>query len=245
MAIKQTTTVNTILGGALTIVQPSDGYRFAIDSILLARFASPQQRARVLELGAGCGVVSVMLAALHHLREIVAVELQPRLAAIIAHNSTANGVPGLRAICADLREATIPGLTPASFDYVVANPPYRAAWRGRESPDPDRRIARGGGGAMLSEFIAAAAHYANRGGKVAIVFTASRTAELFAEMRQRSLEPKRIRFVHSRPGAPAKIILLEARKGGGIESIIEPPLFIYSSPGIYTHEANAMLTGTA
>jgi tRNA1Val (adenine37-N6)-methyltransferase len=242
MAIKQAQTVDPILGGALTIVQPSGGYRFAIDSVLLARFARPRQRARVLELGAGCGVVSVILAALHYPREVVAVELQPRVAAMIAHNAALNGV-AMRAICADVRRI-VPGLTPATFDYVVANPPYRAAWRGRESPDAERRVARGGGGAMLSDFVAAAGHYANHGGKVAIVFTASRTAELVAEMKQRSLEPKRIRFVHSRPGEPATMILLEARKGGGIEAIIEPPLFIYSSPGVYTDEARAMLTRT-
>jgi tRNA1Val (adenine37-N6)-methyltransferase len=242
MAINQAQTIDTILDGALAVVQPSGGYRFAIDSILLARFARPRQRAQVLELGAGCGVVSLILAALHHPAQAVAVELQPRLAAMIAHNAALNNLV-VRAICADLRK-TIPGLTPAAFDYVVANPPYRAAWRGRESPDAERRIARGGGGATLPEFIAAAARYANHGGKVAMVFTASRTAELVAEMKQRSLEPKRIRFVHSRPGETATMILLEARKGGGIEAIIEPPLFIYSSPGIYTDEASAMLNRT-
>ncbi|MBV8453123.1 MAG: methyltransferase [Deltaproteobacteria bacterium] len=240
MASNQAQTVDSILGGALALVQPSAGYRFTIDSILLARFAHPRRRARVLELGAGCGVVSLILAALHHPAEAVAVELQPRLAAMIAHNAALNDVV-VRAICADLRR-NISGLAPAVFDYVVANPPYRAAWRGRESPDAERRVARGGSGAALPEFITAAARYTNHGGKVAMVFTASRTAELVAEMKQRSLEPKRIRFVHSRPGAAATMILLEARKGGGIEAVIEPPLFIYSSPGVYTDEAHAMLT---
>jgi tRNA1Val (adenine37-N6)-methyltransferase len=243
MAINHAQTVDTILGGALTIVQPSGGYRFAIDSLLLARFARPRQRARILELGAGCGVVSVMLAALHNPREVVAVELQPRLAALIAHNAILNKTQAVRAICADVRR-TIPGLMPGSFDYVVANPPYRAARRGRESPDAERRVARGGGGATLPEFIAAAARYANHRGKVAVVFTASRTAELIAEMKERSLEPKRIRFVHSKPEEAATMVLLEARKGGGIETIIEPPLFIYNSSGVYTDEACAMLTRT-
>jgi tRNA1Val (adenine37-N6)-methyltransferase len=241
MTINPAQTVDTILSGGLTIVQPSGGYRFAIDSILLARFARPRQRAQVLELGAGCGVVSMMLAALHHPNQVVAVELQPQLAAMIAHNAALNGIAVVREVCADIRRI-IPGLTPAAFDYVVANPPYRAASRGRESPDAERRVARGGDGATLADFVAAAARYANHGGKVALVFTASRTAELIAEMKQRSLEPKRIRFVHSRPGESATMILLEARKGGGIEAIIEPPLFIYRAPGVYTDEARAMLT---
>jgi tRNA1Val (adenine37-N6)-methyltransferase len=241
MAIEQAQTIDTILSGALTIVQPSGGYRFALDSILLARFARPRQDARVLELGAGCGVVSLILAALHHPREAVAVEVQPGLAALITHNAALNKIAPVSAICADLRQ-TIPGIEPGAFDYVLANPPYRAAWRGHESPNAQRRIARGSGGATLPEFIAAAARYARHGGKVAIVFTASRTVELAAELIQQSLEPKRIRFVHAKPGEAATMILLEARKGGGVEAIIEPPLFIYSSPGVYTDEARAMLT---
>jgi tRNA1Val (adenine37-N6)-methyltransferase len=241
MAINRAQTVDTILGGALTIVQPSGGYRFAIDSILLARFAHPGRRARILELGAGCGVVSITIAALHSPKEVVAVELQPPLAALIAHNATLNKVEAVRPICADVRRI-VPGLAPAAFDYIVVNPPYRAAQRGRESPDMERRVARGGGGATMSEFIAAAARYASPRAKVAIVFTASRTAELIAEMKQRTLEPKRIRFVHSKPEESATMILLEARKGGGVETIIEPPLFIYNSSGLYTDEARAMLT---
>jgi tRNA1Val (adenine37-N6)-methyltransferase len=242
MSFDQAQTVNSILGGALTIVQPLGGYRFSVDSILLARFAHPTRQLRILELGAGCGVVSVVLAALYQPKEIVAIEVQPPLAALIARNAVLNGTAELKAICADIRES-IPELKADEFDYVVANPPYRAATRGRESPDAQRRISRGGGGATLREFIAAAARYVHDGGKLAIVFTASRTAELVTEMRQRTFEPKRIRFVHPTPGASATMILVEARKGGGVETIVEPPLFIYDSPGAYSEEARVMLTG--
>jgi tRNA1Val (adenine37-N6)-methyltransferase len=243
MALDQAETVDSILGGAVTIVQPASGYRFAIDSILLARFVRPRHRDRILELGAGCGVVSIVLAALHHPSEITAVELQPRLAGLIAHNAALNGATAVTAICSDIRRP-IPGLMPATFDWVVLNPPYRAASRGRESPDPERRAARGGDGAMLADFIEAAARYANHGGRIAMVFTASRTAELIALMKQHSLEPKRVRFVHSKPQESATMVLLEARKAGGPETTIEPPLFIYGPSGDYSDEVRAMVTRT-
>jgi tRNA1Val (adenine37-N6)-methyltransferase len=241
MGIEQGRTTGTILGGAVTIVQPQSGYRFAIDSILLARFARPRRYARVLELGAGCGVVSIIVAALHRPKEVVAVELQPCLAAMIAENATLNRTPAVREICADIRRS-IPGLSPASFDYVITNPPYRAARRGRESPNPERRVARGGEGAGLTDFIAATSRYAANGGRVALIFTASRITELIAEMKHRSLEPKRLRFVHSQPAEAATMVLIEARKAGGIEAIIEPPLFIYDSNGEYTGEARRIMT---
>jgi tRNA1Val (adenine37-N6)-methyltransferase len=240
MATNPVQTFDKILGGAFTIVQPSAGQRFAVDSILLARFARPRHGARVLELGAGCGVVGVMIAALHRPRQVVAVELQPRLAAMIAENAAINGIAAMTSACADVRQRNIPGVAPAAFDYVVSNPPYRMARSGRESPDAERRIARGGG-TTLNDFIVASARYVRYGGRVALVFTAARTAELIATLKEHSLEPKRIRFVHPMADKPAVMLMVEARKGGGIETTIEPPLFLHARPGIYTAEARELL----
>ena len=196
----------------------------------------------MLELGAGCGVVAVMLATLYRVNTVVAIELQPELAAMIERNTALNGTAAVSAICADFRHRVVPGAEPGTFDYVVANPPYRAAATGRQSPNLQRRIARGAGGATLAEFIAAAARYATDHGKVAVVFTASRAAELIVELKRHALEPKRMRFVHPRAERPATLILVEARKNGGTEAFIEPPLFLYRESGVYTEEAHALLT---
>jgi tRNA1Val (adenine37-N6)-methyltransferase len=237
------TTLDSILGGRLRILQPRDGYRFSVDSILLGRFVRARDRDRVLELGAGCGVVSIMVAAKSRAREVVAVEIQPTLAALIARNAAMNRLAQVSAIHADLCGRKIDGLASASFDLVVANPPYRARNAGRESPNSGRRIARGSTQGSLADFIDAAARYARNRGIVAMAFAASRSAELIAELRARSLEPKRIRFVHPRTGRAASTILVEARKGGGIEVTIEPPLALYGDDGTYTAEAAAMLSG--
>jgi tRNA1Val (adenine37-N6)-methyltransferase len=234
-------TIDSILGGALTLVQPRNGYRFSIDSILLGRFVRVRPRDRVLELGAGCGVISVMIAALWRPREIVAVEIQPELAAFAIRNAASNGLDALRIINADLRARRIDGLAPASCDLVVANPPYRALRSGRASPNPGRRIARDESAATMADFVAAAKRFAADGAKVAFVFDASRSAELLRCMAANALEPKRIRFVHPRADAPASTVLVEARKGGGIEATIEPPLMLYDRPGAYSDEARELM----
>jgi tRNA1Val (adenine37-N6)-methyltransferase len=223
------------------VCQPRDGYRFSVEAILLGRFASARARDRVLELGAGCGVVSIMIATLNRPREVVAVEIQPEMAAMAARNAAKNGLKTVRVVCADIRQRKIAGVEPASFDLVVANPPYRAAAAGRENPVAGRRIARGESAATLTDFVVATRRYARNGARVAFVFTARRTAELVSTMRAYRLEPKRIRFVHSRLSTPATVVLIEARAGGGVEARIEPPLILYDRPGIYTDEARAML----
>src|SRR5260370_32893201 len=83
-------TQDTILDGSITLIQPKHGYRFSIEAILLGRFARANTRDRVLELGAGCGVISIMMATLYHLREVVAIEIQPPLADMIARSAATN-----------------------------------------------------------------------------------------------------------------------------------------------------------
>jgi len=235
-------TRDTILGGRLALIQPKHGYRFSVEAILLGRFVRTSRRERVLELGAGCGVISIMLASIYRPREVVAIEIQPDLAEMIGRNAALNDLASVRAICADLRHKKIAGIEPASFDLVIANPPYRAISGGRENPNHSRRVARGESSATLADFVAAARRYARHGGRVAFVFTARRAAELISTMRAKKLEPKRIRFVHPRIAMPASVMIVEARVGGGIEASIEPPLILYDRPGIYTSEARAILS---
>jgi tRNA1Val (adenine37-N6)-methyltransferase len=237
-------TRDAILDGSITLIQPKHGYRFSVEAILLGRFARASARDRVLELGAGCGVVSIMMASLYRPREVVALEIQPALAEMVARNAAANSLESVHAVCADLRHRKIAGVEPASFDLVVANPPYRAMAAGRENPDHGRRIARGESTATLADFVAAARRYARRGGRVAFVFAARRSAELISTMRTNKLEPKRIRFVHPQIAMPATVMLIEARVGGGIEVAIEQPLILYERPGIYTAEASALLSSS-
>src|SRR5260221_10471067 len=133
-------TRDTILGGRLILIQPKRGYRFSVEAILLGRFARAGTRDRVFELGAGCGVVSILIAALARPREVVAVELQPHLAGLIARNAVLNDLESVSAVCADIRSRKIQHVEPASFDLIVANPPYRAIATGRENPEHGRRL---------------------------------------------------------------------------------------------------------
>ena len=209
--------------------------------MLLARFATAHSRDRVLELCAGSGVISMILATLHNPREIAAIEIQPKMVSMIRRSAELNGLQSIRAVEADLRSRSIAGIEPASFDVVIANPPWRAGGTGRESPEHGRRISRAESAASLDDIVKAAARYARDGARAALVMTAARSAELISVMRSRRLEPKRIRFVHPYVDAPASAILVEARKGGGIEARVDQPLVVWASERTYTDEARRLL----
>jgi tRNA1Val (adenine37-N6)-methyltransferase len=237
-------TADAILGGVLTIVQPATGYRFSIDAILLAYFARPRNDQRVLELGAGSGVISSIIAKAYQPRSVVALELQPALVDLVRRNAQLNHLDRLSAVCGDLRARELNGVGAASFEYIVANPPYRALGRGRRSPHDGRDIARAELGATLQDFAAAASRFVTDHGAFSMIFPAQRMAELMSELRARQLEPKRLRFIHSYADRPASTFLIEARKNAGIQTVIEAPLSVWEKPGIYSAEAQRILMGS-
>src|SRR5574340_232357 len=55
-------TMEQIACGRLKVLQKAKGYRFSIDSLLLAHFVRLSPNDKVLELGTGSGVISLILA---------------------------------------------------------------------------------------------------------------------------------------------------------------------------------------
>jgi HemK-like putative methylase len=109
----------------LIIRQPERGYRFSIDSVILAGFAAPLCRGAVLDLGTGCGVLLLLLSRLAPgMFTGTGVDLQEDLLDFARRNFRDNRPDGrLVASPGDFR-GEIPGVEPGSFDLVVSNPPY-------------------------------------------------------------------------------------------------------------------------
>ncbi len=107
-----------------------DGYRFALDAVLLAHFVKTGPTERILEIGAGSGVVTILVAALNSYHSVDAVEIQSELAEVCRKNFESNNVPNATVHQADIRKAS--SLFPReSFDLIYCNPPYRKAGAGR------------------------------------------------------------------------------------------------------------------
>ena len=113
-------TRDTFWHGRLAVWQPArgHGYRFNLDPVVLARFCPVSDAA--VELGAGCGILSLLLLASGKVRRIQAVEVQPLLADLARRNALENGLKErLSVLQADLREIHGPRV-----DLVAFNPPY-------------------------------------------------------------------------------------------------------------------------
>jgi len=230
----------TLFHGCLSLVQPGAGPRTSVDAVLLADFLAPGD-GPIAELGLGNGAAS--LAALYLGKSPAAwgIEIQPDLVGLAELNARTGGFP-LAVHTGDLRRREDLG-EPGRFGRVIANPPYRASFDGRRSPNEKRDAARREVYAGLGDFLDAARRLLADGGALTLVYTARRLVELVTELRARGLEPRRMRLVHGGPDRPARLVLLEATKGGGVELEVLPPLFTHGADGAYTDEMAEILSG--
>lgn len=242
MDSEQEYTTDTLFGGRLTCLQHRHGYRFSVDAVLLARFLAPHQGARVLDLGAGCGIISLILAYRRPDLQLIALELQPALAGLIRRNIEINE-PGERGISQRIKvvNGDLCGLAeyirPGTQDWVVCNPPYRKQGSGRRNLDSEQALARHEIRVDLEAIISAAVSTVKTGGRVAMIYPAARMVSLLHVMRSKGLEPKRLQMVYSFPGSDARLFLVESVKGGGEELKVLSPFYIYRQPGGgYTQE---------
>mgnify|MGYP000274205393 CR=1 FL=1 len=211
--------------------QPENGYRFSLDSLLLSCFTHAPSKSRGVDLGTGCGVVALGILLRHQSREVCMTGVELSLDSVQTAGANAEQLRLNDVFTVD--RADVAGYTNEAgmIDFVVANPPYRNPDAGRPSRGEHRTTARFEAEARFSDFCACAARLLKNKGRFSFVHLPERLVGLLADLRAAGLEPKRMRMVHSRVDGPAKMVLVEARKGGNAGLTVEPPLVLYYGQG--------------
>lgn len=219
-------TVDELRDFGLRVIQQRSGYRFSVDPLLLCDFAGVRDGDEVADLGAGCGVIPLVLARMAAGTRFVGIEHQQALAELAGRNVELNGLSDrITIVNRDILE--IRGLFPAaSFDLVVSNPPYRKRGTGRISPVPGRDNARHESTAGLGDFLAVAKYLVRVPGRICMISHPSRLPELMVEAAGLKLAPVRLRMVHDNPEADGRMFLLELVKGRKGDLRVLPPLFV-------------------
>jgi tRNA1Val (adenine37-N6)-methyltransferase len=233
-------TCDSFFNGQLRIRQQQSGYRYSIDAVLLAYHARPRPGDRVLDLGTGCGIIPLIMAYRCPQITVYGIEVQKKLSDLarlnVSDNHMETQVTILRKDMKSLKSTMISGLV----DLVVSNPPYRRTHSGRLNPDHQRAVARHEIAVTLSDLIATARRMLRTAGRFVTIYSAERSAELFALMRSARIEPKILRSIHSQWQSEAKLILVEGKKGARTGMRIESSLILYDEDGNYTDELERM-----
>jgi tRNA1(Val) A37 N6-methylase TrmN6 len=210
--------LDAVLGGRIELEQPRSGYRVNVDSLLLVAFAGTRRVQRLVDLGAGVGVLALLALERGLAQSALLVERDAELAELAARNLERSGLAG-EVLVLDLEQQRV---RESGVPLVLCNPPYYDSARHRPAQQARRRAARSGD---LQPFVsAAAAILARKSGRALFSYPAPELPALLAAAAACSLVPKRLRFVHARSHTAARLCLIELRaaRPGGL--VIEAPL---------------------
>lgn len=222
--------------GGLRIIQREDGFRFGTDAVLLADFSGAKKGEHIADVGAGTGVLALLLCARAEGATVDAFEIQEDVADMALRSVQLNALESrIRIHRADCRDAA--GLIGHErCQLVVTNPPYTKGGSGLVSPEKTRALSRSDSDCEIGEWMLACSRLLKNGGRLCCVFPAPRFLELCDAMRAARVEPKRVRFVAARPDAVPKLVLVEGLKGARPSLHMQPLLITHDENGEFTKE---------
>ena len=221
---------DTLFDTSLVCRQHVDGYRFSIDSVLLAHFPRLRKKERILDLGSGCGVIGLILCYRHADKQVsvTGLELQSGLASLARANISANGYEDRFSIIEGSLQDCRSLIEPESFSLVIANPPFFTSGTGRLSSNQEAMTARHQQEGGLVLFVEAAAYSVKNRGRIIFIYPADQAAPLIHAFQTHRLVPKKMQVVYSYPGIKkAALVIVEGVKNGGTGMEILDPLYIY------------------
>ncbi len=245
----QTTSRDAFLDGRLLLTQPLDGPRAAIDGVLLAA-AIPvrdQSGERVLDAGAGTGIVSLTLASRTRSTQIIGVERQSELALLARENVAHNAfVPRVEIVAADLTSKLTGlealGLERESFDHVAANPPYYADGTARPPASASKRDAHMASADAIESWMRFLVAVTKPGGTVTLIHRPDQLPLILsaADGRYGGLC---IFPLYPRLNEPATRIIVQGTKGSKAPLSIAGGLVLHEESGAYRPDVDAILKG--
>ncbi len=233
-------TLDDLILGNMKLIQAKHGYRFSLDSVLLAHFPKLMGVKRVIDLGTGSGVIPILLAVQEKDVQICGIEIQPSLVERARRSVCLNKMETrIEIIHADIREIhkLIPG---GSAELVLSNPPFWRKGEGLISSNQEQAVARHELNLELEELVDRGAYLLVEGGKMAVIHRAERLEGILELFRKYKLYPQRLRMVHSFNDRNATLLLLEGRKNRPGQLNILAPLVIYQNPGEYCEEIKSI-----
>lgn len=183
--------------------------KVGVDGVLLGAWADVSGAKRILDIGAGTGLIALMMAQRNPDAQIDALEIEPeafREAVFNAEQSPWNARI-LIELCSfqEFAEKSV-----QKYDMIVSNPPYFT--NGHKAPLENRAIARHSDSLPLSVLISGAIGLLNETGKIALVLPVDSLPELTQLADSNNLHISRICHVKPNPQKPVFRILAELAK---------------------------------
>lgn len=232
-------TEDRLLGGRVRLLQPADGYRVAIDPVLLAAAVPADEGELVLDAGMGTGAAALCLAVRVPGCRVVGIERERALQRLASDNVALNGLQNhIDPMLGDLSRPP-PRLAAGAFDHVMSNPPYLA--EGTATPPTGGRAAAHVADVDLGQWVAMCLGMLRARGLLTLIHRADRLDSLLAALAGRAGDTVVFPFWPKADAAQARRVLVQARKGSRGPVRLARGLVLHYLDGSFTPAADGVL----
>ncbi|MGN1298598.1 MAG: tRNA1(Val) (adenine(37)-N6)-methyltransferase [Candidatus Scatovivens sp.] len=237
MKLEENERIDDLEYEGLKIIQNSEWFCFGIDSILLSDFAKEiKNKSKVLDIGTGTGIISILLSKKSKAEKIYGIEVQKDVAEMAKRSIKFNKLENKIEIIHDNIKNINKYLENNTIDAIVTNPPYKKELTGKININKNKLISRHEVECTLEDIIKISYKLLKPKGEFYMVHRTDRLSEIIFKLKKYRLEPKQIRFVYSDLQKESKMVLIKAVKDGKEFMKVDKPLIVYNNKGQYTDE---------
>jgi len=192
----------------MLLYQPESGYCYNSDSVFLYDFISSfKPKGRVLDIGAGCGIVGLLVARDNPKVELEAVEKQDAFIEYAKHNARINNIDY------SLHEGNVLELDfEHKYDYIISNPPFYP--NGAVKSDNEMLFnARYNVNLPLNAFFKKVSQILKPQSHFIFCYDASQFGLICAELQINKMRVVDVQFIHTKSDRSASLVMIHARNG--------------------------------
>lgn len=216
----------------MKIFQPKNGFRYNSDSLILFNFAKEYKlKGRVLEIGGGCGVISLLLKKKFPNLVLTSIDIQKSACEIMKKNSSENKLE-FEVINEDFSQFK----TMQRFDFIISNPPFYRQ-NTQQSLNESFKISRYCNYLPLEILIKNSSSHLKANGSLVFCYDATDCARVISILTLNKFALTHIQFVHYKKEQDAKLILVVAKKSSKALNKILPPIILQDEFGQRTSMA--------
>lgn len=206
----------------MLLYQPESGYCYNSDSIFLYDFInSLKPKGKVLDVGAGCGVVGLLVARDNPKVELEAVEVQEDFCIYSTINARVNKIEYKlhKSNFLELDEGV-------KYDYIISNPPFYHDGV-TKSQNEMLFYARYNSNLPMDGFFKKVSRMLKPNSHFIFCYDASQFGLICAELQRVNLRAVDVRFIHPKIDKKASLVMIHARNGSKSMMKILPPFISF------------------
>lgn len=207
----------------MRLYQPESGYRYNSDSLFLHDFINSfKPKGRVLDVGAGCGVLGLLVARDNPKVTMEAVEKQEVFLVYAQKNANEN------AIDYKLHHADFLDFTPENkYDFIISNPPFYPEGR-RKSENEVLITARYSCALPLEDFFQKVSRLLNPHSHFIFCYDPIVFGDICVALEKVKMRIVDVQFVHPKNDKAASLVMIHTRNGSKSMMKVREPLIAFS-----------------